>query len=50
MVVSESLDAPDLAQTAQALAPFLEDGRVPRPADAWDAGALADHLLALGIS
>lgn len=52
VVMSESLDAPDLAQTAQALAPFLEGAALflaPR-ADAWDAGALADHLLALGIS
>jgi dethiobiotin synthetase len=47
VVMSESLDAPDLVQTAQALAPFLEGTALflaPR-ADAWDAGALADHLL-----
>jgi dethiobiotin synthetase len=47
VVMSESLDAPDLAQTAQALALFLEGTALflaPR-ADAWDAGALADHLL-----
>lgn len=52
VVMSESLDAPNLAQTAQALAPFLEGAALflaPR-ADAWDAAALADHLLALGIS
>jgi dethiobiotin synthetase len=47
VVMSESLDAPDLVQTTQALALFLEDTALflaPR-ADAWDAGALADHLL-----
>ncbi|KQZ05851.1 ATP-dependent dethiobiotin synthetase BioD [Caulobacter sp. Root1455] len=53
VVMSESLDAPDLAQTAQALAPFLEDVPLflaPR-ADAWNAAALADHLLnVLGTS
>lgn len=53
VVMSESLDAPDLAQTAQALAPFLDGAPLflaPR-GDAWDAGALADHLLnALGTS
>lgn len=53
VVMSESLDAPDLAQTAQALTPFLDDAPLflaPR-GDAWDAGALADHLLtALGKS
>jgi len=47
VVISESLDAPDLAQTAQALAPFLAGTPLflaPR-GDSWDAGALADHLL-----
>lgn len=47
VVISESPDAPDLDQTAQTLAPFL-DGLplflAPR-AESWDAGALADHLL-----
>ena len=48
VVMSESLDAPDLAQTAQALAPFLGDAALfvaPR-AEAWNASALADHLFA----
>jgi dethiobiotin synthetase len=48
VVISESLDAPDLAQTAQALTPFLGDAPLflaPR-GESWDAGALADHLLA----
>ena len=48
VVISESLDAPNLAQTADALAPFLEHAPLflaPR-AESWDAGALADHLLA----
>ncbi|EJL35827.1 dethiobiotin synthase [Caulobacter sp. AP07] len=48
VVMSESRDAPDLAQTAQALAPFLDGTALftaPR-AEAWDAAALADHLLA----
>jgi dethiobiotin synthetase len=48
VVLSESLGAPDLAQTAGALAPFL--GAVPlftAPRhETWDAGPLADHLLA----
>ena len=47
VVMSESLDAPDLAQTARALAPFLGDTPLflaPRT-ESWDAGALADHLL-----
>ncbi|MFZ0267427.1 dethiobiotin synthase [Caulobacter sp.] len=47
VVMSESLDAPDLAQTAQALASFLDGAPLflaPR-AESWDAGALADHLL-----
>jgi dethiobiotin synthetase len=47
VVMSESLDAPDLAQTARALAPFLGDTPLflaPR-AESWDAGALANHLL-----
>ena len=47
VVMSESLDAPDLAQTAAALTPFLAGAPLfaaPR-ADTWDAGALADHLL-----
>jgi len=45
--VSESLDAPDLAQTVAALTPFLADTPLflaPR-ADSWNAGALAEHLL-----
>ena len=48
VVMSESLDAPDLVQTAQALTPFLEGTPLftaPR-AEAWDAAGLADHLLA----
>ena len=48
VVISESLDAPDLTQTAQALTPFLERAPLflaPRMEN-WDAGALADHLLA----
>jgi dethiobiotin synthetase len=48
IVISESLDAPDLAQTVQALAPFLNDAALftaPR-GETWDAAALADHLLA----
>ncbi|TCS14989.1 dethiobiotin synthase [Caulobacter sp. BK020] len=47
VVMSESLDAPDLGQTAQALAPFLDSVPLflaPR-GESWDAGALADHLL-----
>jgi dethiobiotin synthetase len=49
VVMSESLDAPDLAQTAQALAPFMEGAALflaPR-SETWDASVLADHLLAL---
>jgi dethiobiotin synthetase len=48
VVISESLDAPDLTQTAQALTPFLAGAPLflaPR-SESWDAGALADHLLA----
>ena len=48
VVMSESLDAPDLAQTADALAPFLAGASLflaPR-AESWDAGVLAEHLLA----
>ena len=48
VVMSESLDAPDLTQTAQALTPFLDGISLfiaPRR-DAWNAAALADHLLA----
>jgi len=47
VVISESLDAPDLGQTARALAPFLDGVPLflaPR-GESWDAGALADHLL-----
>ena len=47
LVMSESPDAPDLAQTAEALSPFLDGAPLflaPR-AESWDAGALADHLL-----
>jgi dethiobiotin synthetase len=47
VVMSESLDAPDLAQTAQALAPFLKGAALflaPR-SETWDASPLADHLL-----
>jgi dethiobiotin synthetase len=49
VVMSESLEAPNLAQTAQALAPFLESVPLflaPR-AETWNAAALADHLLAI---
>ena len=48
VVISESLDAPNLAQTAEALAPFLDGMALflaPR-GESWDADALADHLLA----
>jgi dethiobiotin synthetase len=48
VVLSESLDAPDLIQTAQALTPFLGDAPLflaPR-GESWDASALADHLVA----
>ncbi|MNL76559.1 ATP-dependent dethiobiotin synthetase BioD [compost metagenome] len=48
VVMSESLDAPDLAQTADALRPFLDGAPLflaPR-GESWNAGALADHLLA----
>jgi dethiobiotin synthetase len=48
VVMSESLDAPDLAQTADTLRPFLDDAPLflaPR-GESWDANALADHLLA----
>jgi dethiobiotin synthetase len=48
VVLSESLEAPDLIQTAQALTPFLGDAPLflaPR-AESWDASALADHLVA----
>ena len=47
VVMSESLDAPDLTQTAAALTPFLRDAPLflaPR-SETWDAAALADHLL-----
>jgi len=47
VVMSENLDAPDLAQTAEALGPFLGGAPLflaPR-AESWDAGAMADHLL-----
>jgi dethiobiotin synthetase len=47
VVISESLDAPDLTQTTQALRPFLTGAPLflaPR-AESWDAGDLADHLL-----
>ena len=47
VAMSESLDAPDLAQTAAALTSFLGDVPLfaaPRT-EAWDAAALADHLL-----
>jgi dethiobiotin synthetase len=47
VVMSESLDAPDLAQTAQALTPFLGGAALflaPR-GESWDAGSLADHLM-----
>lgn len=53
VVMSESLDAPDLTQTAEALAPFLDGAAMflaPR-GEFWDAAALADHLLvSLGAS
>ena len=53
VVMSESLDAPDLTQTADALAPFLDGAPLflaPR-SESWDASALADHLLTtLGAS
>lgn len=48
VVMSESLEAPDLDQTAYALRPFLDGPPLflaPR-GESWDAGALADHLLA----
>lgn len=48
VVMSESLDAPDLVQTAQALTPFLKDAPLflaPR-SETWNASALADHILA----
>ena len=48
VVMSESLDAPDLAQTADALKPFLNDVPLflaPR-GESWDADAVADHLIA----
>ncbi len=48
VVMSESLAAPNLDQTAEALVPFLDGAPLflaPR-SEAWDAGALADHLLA----
>lgn len=47
VVMSESLDAPDLTQTAEALAPFLDGVPLflaPR-GESWDADAVADHLL-----
>ena len=47
VVLSESLDAPDLTQTAQALRSFLGGAplfHAPRM-ESWDAGELADHLL-----
>ncbi len=47
LVMSESLDAPDLIQTADALRPFLDDAPLflaPR-GESWNAGDLADHLL-----
>ncbi|PVM84158.1 dethiobiotin synthase [Caulobacter radicis] len=46
IVMSESLDAPDLAQTADALAAFERDTPIflaPRD-EHWDASVLADHL------
>ncbi len=46
IVMSESLDAPDLAQTAEALAAFERDTPIflaPRD-EHWDASELADHL------
>jgi len=47
VVMSESLDAPDLAQTAETLTPFLNGAPLflaPR-GETWDAAALAHHLL-----
>jgi len=47
VVMSESLDAPDLAQTADTLKPFLDGVPLflaPR-GESWNAGSLADHLL-----
>ena len=47
VVMSESLDAPDLIQTADALRPFLDGAALflaPR-GESWDAGDLVDHLL-----
>jgi dethiobiotin synthetase len=47
VVMSESLDAPDLIQTAEALKPFLDGAALflaPR-GESWNADALADHLL-----
>lgn len=47
VVMSESLDAPALAQTADALTPFLDGVPLflaPR-GESWDAAPLADHLL-----
>jgi dethiobiotin synthetase len=53
VVISESVDAPDLVQTAGALEPFLDSAPLflaPR-SESWNAAALADHLLAnLGTS
>lgn len=53
VVMSQSLDAPDLVQTADALKPFLDGAPLflaPR-GESWNAEALADHLLsALGTS
>lgn len=48
VVLSESLDAPDLTQTAQALTPFLADAPLFLApfAESWDASALADLLVA----
>lgn len=46
IVMSESLDAPDLVQTADALAAFERETPIflaPRD-EAWDASELADHL------
>lgn len=48
VVMSESLDAPDMTQTADALKPFLDGVPLflaPR-GESWDADAVADHLLA----
>jgi dethiobiotin synthetase len=47
VVMSESLDAPDLVQTAEALKPFLDGAALflaPR-GESWNADGLADHLL-----